>query len=74
MIGNNGSQSGGRIHVSESVRLSGARRSTAQPCDDAGGWTVASKPLLDLHGRGPACFAEWLGCAAAAMAAVAATG
>lgn len=30
MIGNNGSQSGGRIHASESVRLSDTRRSTTQ--------------------------------------------
>lgn len=49
MIGNNGSQSGGRIHASESVRLSDTRRSTTQRFEQSG---VASKPLLDLRRGG----------------------
>lgn len=48
MIGNNGSQSGGRIHVSESVRLSGTRRSTTQRFEQQQR-LAASKPLLDLQ-------------------------
>lgn len=49
MIGNNGSQSGGRIHAGESVRLSDTRRSTTQRFEQSG---VASKPLLDLRRGG----------------------
>lgn len=43
MIGNNGSQSGGRIHASESVRLSEAINDATFRSG------AASKPLLDLR-------------------------
>lgn len=74
MIGNNGSQSGGRIHASESVRLSDTRRSTTQSVS-SGAALRQNRFWICVEEKGGmvACFVEWLGHGMAETGTVATT-